>query len=457
MEKLSLKIKIIYSVGNLGRSMLTVIHTLFLVYFFFPPNDSGIPYHIPQTSFFIGLTILGVAMSLGRIFDAVTDPLIGYLSDKSKNKKGKRIPFMKKWAIPFAISYAALFFVPVRGEISSINAAWLTIWLFLSALFNTLYSVPYYSLLVHIAKKSEDKVDLSTLCSAFWLLGFLIISFMPNLWNVFERILNVDRVSSLQFTFVLVSILSMICLFIPAILIDEKKYNENEIIKENGRLIHSLRIVFKNKNFVYYLITNTGYSIATYMYESGLIYFITVLAVLEEEIQGPLTMIIGALSLLCYPLINKLAKTKGKKIIMKTGFLLFGLTFVVFSVLGIGNINVFILLGLIAFLVPFANATFQILPWVFTADCASYDKYKTGEDKSAMYGAVNGFFSKLGGSLAMIIFTSLLLLGKDVGNDMGIRLAAVFGAVLSFTGIITIGKYNEKEISSYTKQEQLND
>ncbi|GKX30652.1 putative symporter YjmB [Vallitalea longa] len=457
MKRLSLKEKLTYACGNLGISLLTVIHMLFLVYFFFPPKDAGIPYHIPQTSFFMGITILGVVMSLGRIFDAFTDPLIAHLSDKSENKRGKRIPFLRKFSIPFAISYVAIFFVPVPGEISVINIIWLTIWLFLCALFLTLYGVPYFSLLVHIAKTSEDKVDLCTFSSAFWFAGFIIVSSASNLWDGISKIFGVDRLVSMQFAFALLAIIGLMCLSIPAYLINEKKYETNDIKIVNERLIPSLKKVLKNRNFICYLIGNTGYSIATYMFETGLIYFITVLAVLEAGVQGTLTLIIGALTLLCYPLINKMAKKIGKKIVMKFGFLLFALTFIVISFLGIGNMNVYILLGMIVLLVPYSQATFGILPSAITADCAAYDKYKSGEDKPGMYGAVNGFFSKLGGSLAMVIFTSLLLLGKDIGDDMGIRVIAIFGTILSFAGIIAINRYNEKEILSYTKQNEYFD
>lgn len=460
MKRLSLREKLTYACGNLGISLLTVIHMLFLVYFFFPPKDAGIPYHIPQTSFFMGLTILGVVMSLGRIFDAFTDPLIAHLSDKSKNKKGKRIPFLRRFSIPFAISYVAVFFVPVPGEISVTNILWLSIWLFLCALFLTLYGVPYFSLLVHIAKTSEDKVDLCTFSSAFWFAGFIIVSSASYLWDGISNIFGLDKLVSMQFAFVFLAIIALICLSVPAYLINEKRYETNEIkqtkeVKE--RLIPSLKKVLKNRNFVCYLVGNTGYSIATYMFETGLIYFITVLAVLEAGIQGTLTLIIGALTLLCYPLINRMAKKAGKKIVMKVGFLLFALTFIVISFLGTFNINVYILLGIIVLLVPYSQATFGILPSAITADCAAYDKYKSGEDKPGMYGAVNGFFSKLGGSLAMIIFTSLLLLGKDIGDDMGIRVIAIFGTILSFAGIIAINRYNEKEILTYTEQNKYID
>lgn len=68
-----------------------------------------------------------------------------------------------------------------------------------------------------------------------------------------------------------------------------------------------------------------------------------------------------------------------------------------------------------------------------------------------MYIAANGFFRKLGGTLGVLLFTSFLLLGKDVGNDMGIRMATSFGAVVCVLGFLFLLRYDEKEILSYNR------
>ena len=85
MKRLSLRYKLIYAMGNLGIALITVMQTLFMVYFFFPPKDSGIPYLIPQGELILGLTLFGVIMGLGRMVDAVLDPVIANFSDRLKH------------------------------------------------------------------------------------------------------------------------------------------------------------------------------------------------------------------------------------------------------------------------------------------------------------------------------------------------------------------------------------
>lgn len=459
-SRLSLREKIIYSVGNGGIGVFMGLHMWYLVYFFFPPKDTGIDYVIPQKSFFLGLTILGLIIAVSRIIDAVTDPIIANYSDNYQHKLGKRIPFMRRYAIFLAITYVAVFWIPMPDQISNLNVIWLAVILILTALGMTLYSVPFYSLVIEIAKHPEDKIDLGTFNSAFWFVGFLLTSFLTSLWQPLQTIFDMGVIKSLQVSFAIAGALGVVLLFIPAFCIDERKYRDEskligaqeEVSKHKKQaLVPSMKKVMSNKNFTRFICANTFYTVATYMFETGLIYFITVLAMQKASLQGPLTTIIGGATLLSYPFINKLTKKKGKKFIMILGFILFGLSFIVITLFGVKGLPIFLLMGILGLLAPLPQAIFGILPTVMVADCAAYDHYKTGEDNGAMYVAVSYFFSKIGYSIATILFTSLLLFGKDPGQDLGIRLTTILGAVLAFLSIGLIIKYNEKEVMSYTK------
>lgn len=84
--------------------LFTTMLNNYLIYFYQPSKESGIPNLIPQGRLVLGvLTIIGMIKAIGHIIDAVTDPLIAASSDKSRHKDGRRIPMMKKAAIPFPI------------------------------------------------------------------------------------------------------------------------------------------------------------------------------------------------------------------------------------------------------------------------------------------------------------------------------------------------------------------
>ncbi len=117
-----------FAIGQFGWSVLSALITNWLVYFYEPTQDSiaqGQTLFIPQGRVIFGVaTIIGAIAALGRIFDAVTDPLIANLSDRSKNPAGRRIPFMRKIAVPFALITVLVFWAPVNG-VSAVNGFWL--------------------------------------------------------------------------------------------------------------------------------------------------------------------------------------------------------------------------------------------------------------------------------------------------------------------------------------------
>ncbi|QUI23458.1 MFS transporter [Vallitalea pronyensis] len=456
-NKLPLSVKLLYACGNLGIGIITVLQSMFLVYFFTAPEVDGqplIPYLIPQGSIFLGMTLLGIILALGSVFDAVLDPIIARFSDKFEHASGKRIPIMRMAVIPFVLTFTLVFFAPVP-KISFLNVIWLTIIFLLSKVFYTMYMIPFYSLLVDLAKSGDDKADLGTINSAFWFVGFLIASFSSALWGFLGDTFHMTLLTSFRTTIVIFSLLGLVAAIIPAFLIHEQKYVITSIKSTNEKVLPALKHVLKNKNFQFYLLTNLAYTMSSKIFETGLIYYVTVLALQDASINGLLITIIGVATLLCYPLINRLAKTKGRKVVLKVGLILLVLSYIVISLLGVGNIHPYFLFALIIILLPFANAGFGILPHVITSDCAQYDREMTGKDHAGMYMAANGFVVKIGGSIAIIIFTSLLLLGKDVGNDLGIRVAILFAGTILIAAYFLLKKYNEKEIMSYQNKQDV--
>ena len=107
-RRLTKKEMIIFAIGQLGWSILSGIIGAWFVTFYLPTSgdlNEGAFQYIPSGLVIAGvLTVLGLITALSRVFDAVTDPLIASLSDRSKNPKGRRIPFMRIAAIPLSLS-----------------------------------------------------------------------------------------------------------------------------------------------------------------------------------------------------------------------------------------------------------------------------------------------------------------------------------------------------------------
>ena len=168
MKRLSKKQMIIFSIGQLGWSTLSGIIGAWFVTFYLPTQgdiDAGATQYITPGLVVLGfLTILGLITALSRVFDAVTDPLIASLSDRSTNKRGRRIPFMQYAAVPLSVVTVLLFCAPVE-DISGVNVAWISVFVVLFYLFMTMYCTPYNALISEFGKTQDDRMFISTAIS----------------------------------------------------------------------------------------------------------------------------------------------------------------------------------------------------------------------------------------------------------------------------------------------------
>ena len=165
-ERLPLKKQLLYAVGQLGWSALSGLVGLQLVYFYLPPDDPDtgepvIPVRITQRSFGYIFNVITLLASAGRLWDAVTDPIIASLSDRLVHRRGRRIPFLFAGGVPACV-FCALMFVPIVDRESGWNVAWLALTQTLFYLFITVYCSPYAALLSELGHTAEERLNLST-------------------------------------------------------------------------------------------------------------------------------------------------------------------------------------------------------------------------------------------------------------------------------------------------------
>src|SRR6202000_1069091 len=124
--KLPLGKKLSYAAGMIGASMLTNTIIVMLPFYYLPPSNAGLVQLVPQLLLLGVLNIFSVILVSGRLVDAVYDPFVASLSDKSRNPRGRRIPFMRIAVIPAAV-FCFLTFHPLERAATGHNAWWLAI------------------------------------------------------------------------------------------------------------------------------------------------------------------------------------------------------------------------------------------------------------------------------------------------------------------------------------------
>ena len=442
------KILWIFAVGQLGWSLLSGIIANWLVFFYQPSQeelDKGQLLFIPKGTF-IGLTAIGIITAFGRIFDAVTDPYIAGKSDSLKHKLGRRIPFMRFAAIPFGV-VTVLMFVSPFGEKSMGNAVFLFIFAMMFYFCMTCYCTPYNALIPELGSTQNTRINLSTFISVTYFFGTAIAYLVPNIAGIFMN--SLGYAASFRVTIAILAAVAVICMLVPAFLIDENLYADTTPSKSTA--FKSLLATFRNKDFRVFVCSDILYWIGLTLFQTGLSFYITVLLGLGSGMTFPLFAIMTVVSLAFYPLVNIFSKKMGKKKLIAFAFLFFSFAFLVTAAAGLIGIPAMVYGVIIAVLAAVPMAILGILPQAVVADISEADKLDTGESRQGMFYAARTFAFKLGQSLAMLMFTSIALINSDAekgssGYGLGYRLTALLAAVLCLLGGLVFLRYNEKKV-----------
>ena len=135
----------------------------------------------------IGLsnTLIGVAVMLALVADAVTDPVVGLMSDRHRSRLGRRHPFLWAAPVPLAIALFAIF-NPPDSIIDQTYAlfAWLAFWTILSRGCVTLFNVPHLALGGELSKKQHERSQLFSANTIFTYLAGSGFAFFA--WSFFQ-------------------------------------------------------------------------------------------------------------------------------------------------------------------------------------------------------------------------------------------------------------------------------
>lgn len=435
------KVLWIFAVGQFGWSLLSGIITNWFVYFYAPEKatlELGQTLFIPQGVVFIGLTVLGLIAAVGRVIDAVTDPLIASQSDGLKHRLGRRIPFMRFAAIPFALVTTLIFISPVHG-ISNINIIPLSVLMFLFYIFLTMYCTPFNALIPVLGRTQKNRINLSTYISFTFILGSTVSFSLPNIAGFFKE--SYGYVNSFRIAVGILSVIAAICMLVPAFLIKEKDYDNSEPVKTNT--FHSLKKTFENKDFRIFVLSDVLYWVALTLFNTGLPFYVTSLMGLPEDKNFILIAVMTACSLIFYPIVSRLSGKLGKKKIVMFAFVFFSGTFLFTAFSGQLGLPPMVNGILIAVLASLPMAILGILPQAIVADISESDSLETKENREGMFYAARTFAFKFGQAVAMLMFTSVKLIGT---NNFGLRLTAIFACVFCLCGCFALSRYNEKRI-----------
>ena len=430
-----------YATGMLGWSIMINIIAVMLIYFYVPPSNSGMGLLIPQATILGVFTSLSLIAASGRLLDAITDPMLASFSDRSQHPKGRRLPFMKMAILP-SVLFGLLIFVPLEYLESYRNVWWL---MFIQAAFYvsiTAYIIPYNALLPELAPDSESKVRLSTWLSLAFVVGIIFSSQAPVIADLIEHIFHINhRHTAFQLSIGGLFVLGGCFMLIPVLTIDERRYCSGA--PTSVPLVAAIKHILANRNFLVFITADLSYFVAMTVISSSMLYLVRSLLFLEEAIGGQVMGVMVLSSLLFYPLVIRLAGQLGKRKLVMWSLFFLGLLLLGMSFLGKIPLPPKAQIFGFAILAAIPGAFLGILPYAIIAEISERDGKHTGEQKEGMFFAVRNFSIKLGQTIGIMGFAILTLWGKDPHDDMGIRLALVFGGLLCLVAGLIFTRFRE--------------
>ncbi len=421
MNKLKTKDQIFFAVGGLGENVTFQAVTAWLFFFWAGrgnPDQALIP-----------LGLLGILIGVGRFIEAFDDPLIGYLSDRTKSRWGRRFPYVFLGAPFLALSFFLLW--TPYGETVFTRSIYLFIALQFFFLTYTLVSAPYEGILPEIAKTSKDRVSTSAWRVLFGVIGAAL--------GLVGSSLIISRFGFAAMGAVLGAI--ALLAFWIAILGIKKKLMQPVAARTSAsqmNLIQALLTTLKNKQFLVFSIGLILFSLGQNLLTALLPFYVKVILQQSENMVALFTGLVLLSMLLALPVQTILARKLSKKRLYSISMLILGMIFPILAFVGfLPALDAFWQLIILCLVIGLPLSGQFVFPNALLADVIDFDETKTGLRREAIYYGMQNTLQKFAFALSSIIFgTTLSIFGAITEQSLGIRLIGPIAGVATLLGFV---------------------
>ncbi len=434
---------ILYSLGGAGNVLIGTLAGL-ATYFYVPPESgqADFPQYL-STNTILGFTVFGVIMFIANLLPTILGPFVASWSDRSRSKLGRRKMFIVVSFLPIAVLSYMIFTPPVQGA-SVINAWYLFGVMILLNAFRSLNSVSG-AIPPEFGTTSKTMMQFSTFGSVGWILGYLIGSQLVFLIKDGFTNSGMTTLQAFRITVLLLIAFGCILSVFQFAVVDEKKYGRG--ISSSVNLSAALKIAFQNKLYVRYTLVNLVYAWGDAIFNTGLIYFVTINYGLPEYMMTAFGAALIGISLLLYPLVNIVTRKTGKKPVFMGSLVIMSFCMMLFAFPNLIPLDKLVVAWVIVGLASIYSAVTGILPGAIINEIVREDCVRTGIPNEAAYNAAGGLITAIPGNIPALVIPSLLLLGKSAQNHTGVTLVAIVSGACLLTATVLIQiVYREKQI-----------
>jgi GPH family glycoside/pentoside/hexuronide:cation symporter len=421
---LPLRARALYATSSLGGEALGQSRGLWLLYFYAPPADADRPELLP-------LWLAGTVLFAVRLVEALDDVVVGWWSDRTRSRLGRRFPFVLT-ATPFAALFAVLMFTPPDAGTAG-TAAWLFLATEFYFLFATLAGGPYEALLPEIARSTPERLSVVGIRVYFGAAG-------AGLGLVVSGLL-VDHLGFGTMAFVMAGVM-LVTRYTGVYGV--WRHASRAQTPADLPLRDALRATLSSAGFRAFLPSFVLFQVALQLVLGVLPYLVK--AVLRVEEEGTWVAVLTATAigtmLVSVPAYMRLAARTSKRSAFSRSMLLAACVFPLVTLAGAAPgvpASVELIAIAAAFGVPFAGV--YLFPAALTADICDDDALRTQMRREATYYGAQNVVEKTATSVTPLLLALLLLLGNDADDQLGIRLVGVAAGAVAVLAWFSFRRY----------------
>lgn len=400
---------IAYSITGFGQNLICNIIGSYLMVFMTDALLFDIDSKVGAVS---GVVAVAYLMLFTRIYDALNDPIMGSLVDRTRTKWGKCRPYLKWMAFPIAIM-TILCFLPVYDNTAKSFAVISAIYVLWSMVY-TVADVPYWGLSTAMTNDTEVRGKMLTVARLACTLGAGIVTvFVPIITSgvtakykdengLLLTQYSAQNAETLKWTYFICAVV-LVAVAIPTFFYGFKNTKERYTATENPpSLGHNFSLLFKNRELMLIVLSGIlGAARTVYMGAGGL--YFAKYALNNEGIYSIMTILVVPGGLIASVLVPWLTSKFGKRNTYIISHLIGAITMFVMLFVGYKSTAALIVCAIGIVILGIPQGINNVMTYAMIGDTVDYLEWKTGERAEGICFAMQTLINKIGMAVAAFV------------------------------------------------------
>ena len=400
---------IAYSITGFGQNLICNIIGSYLMVFMTDALLFDIDSKVGAVS---GVVAVAYLMLFTRIYDALNDPIMGSLVDRTRTKWGKCRPYLKWMAFPIAIM-TILCFLPVYDNTAKSFAVISAIYVLWSMVY-TVADVPYWGLSTAMTNDTEVRGKMLTVARLACTLGAGIVTvFVPIITSgvtakykdengLLITQYSAQNAETLKWTYFICAVV-LVAIAIPTFFYGFKNTKERYTATENPpSLGHNFSLLFKNRELMLIVLSGILGSARTVYMGAGGLYFAKY-ALSNEGIYSIMTILVVPGGLIASVLVPWLTSKFGTRNTYIISHLIGAITMFVMFFVGYKSTAALIVCAIGIVILGIPQGINNVMTYAMIGDTVDYLEWKTGERAEGICFAMQTLINKIGMAVAAFV------------------------------------------------------